>query len=57
MHITHVGTTGSRASHPDRIYEVLGATVCMGFVYVKASTQAIVLWREFVNVTAACFHL
>jgi hypothetical protein len=34
----------SRASYPEDIYERLGATVCMGFVYFQSNVGTIALW-------------
>jgi hypothetical protein len=37
----------SRASFPEEIARKLGATLCMGFIYIKATNSTRVLWREF----------
>jgi hypothetical protein len=37
----------SRASFPENISKRLGATVCMGFLYIKSNPRTIVLWEEF----------
>lgn len=36
----------SRASYPEEIYERLGATVCMGFVYFQSNQGTISLWAS-----------
>ncbi len=36
----------SRAAFPEDISAKLGATACMGFVYVRASNRTLLLWEE-----------
>ena len=36
----------SRGSFPDSVSKTLGATLCMGFVYIKASAHTSELWSE-----------
>lgn len=44
-HITS-DVISSRGSFPDAISKRLGATLCMGFVYIKASENTVTLWGE-----------
>ncbi len=36
----------SRASFPEDISAKLGATVCMGFIYIRASNKTVMMWDE-----------
>ncbi len=40
---------GTRATFPEDVQSLLGATLCMGFVYIKASTQILTLWDELID--------
>lgn len=42
----HSDVIASRASFPEDISKRLGATVCMGFVYIKSNSRTIILWEE-----------
>eukprot|EP01033_Poteriospumella_lacustris_P000205 gene205-138_t len=42
----HSDILASRASYPEEIYERLGATVCMGFVYFQSNPGTISLWTS-----------
>lgn len=44
-HITS-DVISSRGSFPDYVSKALGATLCMGFVYIKASEHTVTLWGE-----------
>lgn len=39
----------SRGSFPDSVSKTLGATLCMGFVYIKASAHTTKLWSEIAD--------
>jgi hypothetical protein len=39
----------SRASFPEEVYERLGATLCMGFVYFQTNPAVITLWTSIVD--------
>ena len=41
----------SRAQFPEEIAKKLGATLCMGFMYIKASSATESLWRGFYHYT------
>lgn len=42
----HSDIIGTRAKFPENVYEFYGATLCMGFVYIKSKIHMIVLWKE-----------
>lgn len=42
----HSDIIASRASYPEEIYERLGATICMGFVYFQSNPGTISLWMS-----------
>lgn len=41
----------SRAQFPEEIARELGATLCMGFMYIKSSEATVALWREIYSYT------
>eukprot|EP01041_Mallomonas_annulata_P007264 gene7264-14809_t len=40
----------SRASFPDDVSNRLGATLCLGFIYIKSTNSTKVLWTDFANI-------
>lgn len=45
----NAGIISSRATFPTRIYRIQGATLCMGFIYIKADEKSIFIWDYFVR--------
>jgi hypothetical protein len=39
----------TRATFPEDLQARLGATVCMGFIYIKANQNIVVLWDELID--------
>lgn len=46
QHYSDSSIIASRAKFPEGIAEVLGATLCMGFIYIKSSNETIAFWKE-----------
>ena len=40
---------GQRASFPEPVAKILGATLCMGFVYVRSTIATKLLWNDLAN--------
>lgn len=40
---------GTRATFPNAVLSKIGATLCMGFIYIKSSSKVVTLWDTLIN--------
>lgn len=48
-HITYASIISSRATYPTYVSQLLGATICMGFLYIKVDYSSRYIWNQLMK--------